>query len=68
MGGIADRNTFLSEANRVLKAGGTLSISEHLPDPDFSSFIKVKSLVEAANFVFLARHGRFWKYMANFSK
>jgi len=46
LGEVANQKAFLSEARRVLKPGGMLSISEHLPDPDFSPFAKVKSLVE----------------------
>jgi ubiquinone/menaquinone biosynthesis C-methylase UbiE len=67
LGEIADRRAFLREARRVLKPGGTLSISEHLPDPDFTPFARVKSLVEEEGFEFLERHGVRWSYTANFS-
>ena len=46
LGEIANQKAFLSEARRVLKPEGILSISEHLPDPDFSPLTKVKALVE----------------------
>lgn len=67
-GEIAERQAFLQEARRVLKFGGVLSISEHLPDPDFSSFGKVKTLVEREGFVFSVQYGAAWNYTANFSK
>jgi ubiquinone/menaquinone biosynthesis C-methylase UbiE len=68
LGEIADQRAFLREAHRVLKLEGILSISEHLPDPDFSPFAKVKSLVEKENFEFMEHYGVRWSYTANFSK
>jgi ubiquinone/menaquinone biosynthesis C-methylase UbiE len=68
LGEIADQRAFLREARRVLKPGGILSISEHLPDPDFSPSAKVKSLVEKEGFEFMERHGARWSYTANFRK
>lgn len=68
LGEIAGRGAFLGEAHRVLKIGGVLSISEHLPDPDFSPRAKVRSLVEQAGFEFLGHHGAWWSYTANFGK
>ena len=68
LGEIADQRAFLSEACCVLKLGGTLSISEHLPDPDFSPFAKVRSLIEKEGFEFIERYGRRWSYTVNFRK
>ncbi len=68
LGEIGDQSAFLREAHRVSKPGGILSISEHLPDPDFSPFQEVKSLVEDEGFQLLARHGPWWTYTANFTK
>jgi ubiquinone/menaquinone biosynthesis C-methylase UbiE len=68
LGEIANQKAFLSEARRILKPEGVLSISEHLPDPDFSSLSKVKSLVEKEGFEFSERYGARWNYTANFMK
>ena len=68
LGEIADRSAFLAEARRVLKPGGVLSVSEHLPDPDFTPCAKVRSLVVRAGFEFVGRDGAWWSYTANFMK
>lgn len=67
-GEITNQQFFLTEARRVLKSGGTLSVSEHYPDPDFSSFYKIKLLLEEKDFEFSTRYGVAWNYTANFSK
>lgn len=68
LGEVANRKAFLSEARRVLKPGAVLSLSEHLPDPDFSPFAKVKTLVEEEGFEFFERYGGKWSYTASFRK
>lgn len=68
LGEIANQGAFLRQTHRVLKFGGILSISEHLPDPDFSPFAKVKSLVEKEGFEFFERYGTKWSYTVNFKK
>jgi uncharacterized protein len=68
LGEIDDERAFLSEARRILKPRGVLSISEHLPDPDFSSFAKLKPLIETEGFRCLKRFGGKWSYTANFGK
>ena len=68
LGEIANQKAFLGEARRVLKPGGVLSVSEHLPDPDFSPFAKVKSLVEKEGFEFFNRYGAKWSYTVNFKR
>jgi ubiquinone/menaquinone biosynthesis C-methylase UbiE len=67
-GEIVKQHEFLGEAYRVLKPGGVLSISEHLPDPDFSPFTKLKLIVERGGFTFFERYGVRWNYTANFKK
>ena len=68
LGEIANQENFLTEALRVLKPDGILSISEHLPDPDFSPFVKVKSLVQKEGFKLFKQYGVKWSYTANFRK
>ena len=68
LGEVSQQKAFLKEAHRVLKPGGTLSISEHLPDPDFSPFAKTKSLVEREGFELAEHYGARWNYTANFRK
>jgi ubiquinone/menaquinone biosynthesis C-methylase UbiE len=65
-GEIANRKAFLTEAHRVLKPAGILSVSEHLPDPDFSPFPKLKTLVETEGFRLSTHHGTRLSYTANF--
>ena len=68
LGEVTDRPAFLREALRVLRPGGTLSISEHLPDPDFLSAHRVGVLAEAAGFTGGTRRGMPWAFTANFRK
>lgn len=67
-GEITNQQFFLTEVRRVLKSGGTLSVSEHYPDPDFSSLKKVKLLAEKEGFEFSTRYGAAWNYTTNYSK
>ena len=66
-GEIEGRPAFLKEAKRVLKPGGTLSITEHHPDPDFEDAEAMKREVEPCGFVLLQKLGWRWAYTANFS-
>ena len=68
LGEMADRGAFLGEARRVLRSGGALSISEHLPDPDFSPCARVRALVERWGLKFQGQSGSWWSYTANFWK
>lgn len=67
LGEAQDRVACIEEARRVLKPGGMLSISEHLPDPDFVSLRAVCNAVARAGFVLDGWHGSRWAYTANFS-
>ncbi len=58
----------IAESARILRPGGILSVSEHIPDPDF---IPVKRLVEMCKASGLALencYGHSWSYTANFRK
>jgi ubiquinone/menaquinone biosynthesis C-methylase UbiE len=65
---IPDRNRALGELHRVLRPGGTLSITEEFYDPDYLFLAETIRLVEAAGFRFEERFGNLWVYTANFRK
>jgi hypothetical protein len=50
----------------VLRPAGALSISEHLPDPDFLPFSRVHRLCADHGLRLEARHGHLWSYTATF--
>ena len=64
-GEIEARSAFLSEAARVLKPGGVLSITEHHPDPDFESADQVASQIQQHRFVPTQKLGWRWAYTLN---
>jgi uncharacterized protein len=66
-GELHDQDACLRGIRRVLKPTGVLSISEHLPDPDFTSFPVLRRRVEGAGFRCANRFGSRWAYTANFS-
>ncbi len=51
LGEIPNHETALAEIRRVLKAGGRLSVSEQLPDPDFIPPATLRRELSAAGFV-----------------
>ena len=61
-----DQDACLAPIRRVLRPGGLLSISEHLPDPDFTSLHALRQRAERAGFLLEGRHGSCWAYTANF--
>lgn len=67
-GEIEQRDDFLSEAARVLRPNGVISITEHHPDPDFEPADAVAECVRAHGFVPLQRLGWRWAYTLNASK
>lgn len=67
-GEIEAQAAFLSEAARVLKPGGVLSITEHHPDPDFETAEQVAEMLQQHGFVPLQKLGWRWAYTLNASK
>lgn len=66
LGEIPDPRRCLAGLRRILRPGGLLSITEHLPDPDFARFSSVRRLVEQEGFAFDERFGTPWAFTANF--
>ncbi|HXG85544.1 MAG TPA: methyltransferase domain-containing protein, partial [Pyrinomonadaceae bacterium] len=62
LGEVKDPDFLIREANRILPRGGTLSVSEHLPDPDFVSLNKLRELLEKNGFSFRRKFGNNWAY------
>ena len=67
-GEVSHQRELILETHRALKSGGILSISEHLPDPDFTSFSTVAALVQGHGFALERRAGPSWTYTASFKK
>jgi ubiquinone/menaquinone biosynthesis C-methylase UbiE len=68
LGEIGDPDAFMAEAHRVLRPGGTLSVSEHVPDPDRLPAARVEALARAGGFDLRERFGSRWSYTANFTR
>jgi len=67
-GEIEERESFLLEAARVLKASGVLSITEHHPDPDFEQIHDVAECLSQHGFIPTQKMGWRWAYTLNASK
>jgi SAM-dependent methyltransferase len=67
LGEIPDRPQGLMELRRVLKPGGTLSITEHLTDPDYQFEATVRDLCRASGFVSGEHQRRLLGYTMNFA-
>ena len=68
LGEVPEPRKCLAALRRVLRPGGILSITEHLPDPDFSRFSYLRGLVAQAGFEYVERFGPPWSYTANFRR
>jgi ubiquinone/menaquinone biosynthesis C-methylase UbiE len=68
LGEVGDPSRALAEAARVLRPGGTLSVSEMAGDPDYLRFDTLKAMAQAAGFAFKERFGPRFAYTANFTK
>ena len=68
LGEVDDAGMVLREVRRALKPGGVLSVSEHLPDPDFRSPDKVRERIASVGFVESEMRGGRWSYTINFTK
>lgn len=58
----------LAEIRRSLRPGGFLSISEHIPDPDYVSRARLRRSCEAAGFVLVRSVGPWWNYTSTFRR
>jgi ubiquinone/menaquinone biosynthesis C-methylase UbiE len=65
-GEVHDQDACLQGIRRVLKPAGVLSVSEHMPDPDFTPFDALRRQAEGRGFQFQERFGSRWAYTANF--
>ncbi len=68
LGEMPDKSAVLMEAYRVIKSGGTLSVTEILLDPDYMLKGTVIRLSEEAGFFLTEEHGSFLAYTINFRK
>lgn len=68
LGELENKEESLSEAYRVTRPAGLLSISEQRTDPDFLRFQEVNRLAKEAGFHLEQYFGWCWNYTANFRK
>ena len=68
LGELTEKSTALAEMHAALKPGGFLSISEHLPDPDYVSRSRLRHVCEEAGFGFLRSVGPWWSYTSTFRR
>lgn len=65
-GEVHDQDACLRSLKRVLRPDGVLSISEHLPDPDFTALSSLQRMAEKFGFVLDRRYGSRLAYTASF--
>ena len=68
MGEVPSASETVAEVARVLRPGGTLSVSEHFPDPDYVPFGTLRTLCENQGLRFEKKDGMRWSYTATFVK
>ena len=68
LGELPSPETALRSFHRLLVPGGTMAVHEHLPDPDFMSFMKLRLLAQASGFAFRRRFGPRWNYTALYKR
>jgi ubiquinone/menaquinone biosynthesis C-methylase UbiE len=68
LGEVDDAPLVIQAVHRVLRPGGILSVSEHLPDPDFRGAPSVRRLVCRFGFEERELCGGPWSYTVNFVK
>lgn len=67
-GELVQQSLALQEMHAALRPGGFLSISEHLPDPDYVSRSRLRRECENAGFQLVRFHGPWWSYTATFRR
>ncbi len=68
LGEISDKKAALRELHRVLRHGGVLSVTEMLPDPDYSLRSTTIARCRRAGFEPFEKLGNFFVYTINFIK
>ncbi len=68
LGEIPDRTAALTQANRALKPGGILSITEIFGDPHYQRRSVVRRLAEGVGFRLRSVRGGWWLFTAEFVK
>ncbi|MBX9857150.1 MAG: class I SAM-dependent methyltransferase [Gemmatimonadaceae bacterium] len=66
LGEIRDADAAIAEVRRVLRPAGVLSVSEHLPDPDFTTRTTLRSRLHRCGFSPIGDEGPWWAYTSTF--
>lgn len=66
LGEIRDTDAAIAELRRVLRPAGVLSVSEHLPDPIFTTRTALPSRLHRGGFTPIGEEGPWWAYSASF--
>ena len=68
LGELTNQPVALREIWHALRPGGFLAVAEHLPDPDYVSRARLRSLCDGVGFQFLKVEGPWWSYVATFQR